>query len=86
MVEWLKRLIVFLETRMNVKKSNGGRTKGSPRSLRRNVISIFSKLAQMPDGQPGHTTSGVVKPLPIGDWRIDLAERRVAIFNRSREA
>jgi hypothetical protein len=54
--------------------------------LRRKVISIFSKLAQLPDGQSGRTTSGMVKPLPIGDWRIDLAERRVAMFNRSREA
>jgi len=72
--------------RMNAKKLSGGRTKGSPKSLRRKVISIFSKLAKMPDGQPARTTSGLVKPLPIGDWRIDLAERRVAMFNRSREA
>jgi hypothetical protein len=40
----------------------------------------------MPEGQSARATSGMVKPLPIGDWRIDLAERRVAMFNRGREA
>jgi hypothetical protein len=73
---------------MNAKKSGAGRTGGkvSSRNFRRKVASIFSRLAEMSEEQPARTASGVVKPLPIGDWRIDMAERRVAIFNRSREA
>lgn len=47
---------------------------------------MFSRLARMQDERPTRASSGIVKPLPIGDWRIDLAERRVAMFNRSREA
>ena len=58
----------------------------SSRNLRRKVASVFSRLARMKDNQPARTASAIVKPLPIGDWRIDMAERRVAMFNRSREA
>lgn len=60
--------------------------KVAARNLRRKVVSMFSRLASMQDDRPSRAASGIVKPLPIGDWRIDLAERRVAIFNRSREA
>jgi len=73
---------------MNAKKSGVGRTEGkvSSRNLRRKVASIFSRLANMPDDRPARAGSTLVKRLPIGDWRIDMAERRVAMFNRSREA
>ncbi|HLX70841.1 MAG TPA: hypothetical protein VKV04_14525 [Verrucomicrobiae bacterium] len=50
------------------------------------MASIFSRLANMPDDRPARAGSTLVKRLPIGDWRIDMAERRVAMFNRSREA
>ena len=78
----------FLQMRMNAKKSGAGGREGkvTSRNLRRKVVSMFSRLARMQDKRSAPTASGIVKPLPIGDWRIDMAERRVAMFNRSREA
>jgi len=70
---------------MNGKKLNVWKQEGRPssRASRRKVASLLAVLASIED-QKLAGRAGVAKPLPIGDWRVANAERRVAIFNGSR--
>jgi hypothetical protein len=57
------------------------RGKASSRGVRRKIVSVFTRLARIQDERPSMGPSQILKPLPIGDWQVAAAERRVAIFN-----
>lgn len=61
--------------------SKGRGSKVSSRGLRKRRISVFSELARIGKERPTSGSAEILKPLPIGDWRVAAAERRVAIFN-----
>lgn len=68
----------------NYRAGKGRRAKVSSRGLRRKIVSVFSELARIGDERPTSESAEILKPLPIGDWRVAAAERRVAIFNGSK--
>ncbi len=70
---------MLLPAGSGVPKGRG--TKVSSRGARRKILSVFSRLARIQDDRPAAGPSEILKPLPIGDWRVAAAERRVAIFN-----
>lgn len=64
--------------------TQGRGAKNSSRGVRRKMASVLSQLARIQDERPTSGPAEILKPLPIGDWRVAAAERRVAIFNGSK--